>query len=118
MKKVESHLEMLTDEKRNQGMSATEARNAALREFGGVSQMREKYREMSGLKAVEFLAQRAPQPSHVETKSRICHRHRSAAGDRIVISRLRPLFSRMCGDQFYLCQFGRRLPVFKRMLGA
>jgi hypothetical protein len=54
---VESHLEMLADEKRNQGMSATEARNAALREFGGVSQMREKYREMSGLKAVEILGQ-------------------------------------------------------------
>src|ERR1700730_7064443 len=54
---VESHLEMLADEKRSQGMSATEARNAALREFGAVSQMREKYREMSGLKAVEILGQ-------------------------------------------------------------
>jgi predicted permease len=54
---IESHLEMLAEEKRKQGMSAAEARNAALREFGGVSQTREKYREMSGLRFVETLGQ-------------------------------------------------------------
>jgi predicted permease len=53
----ESHLEMLAEEKRQQGMSAADARNAALREFGAVSQVREKYREMSGLKIVETLGQ-------------------------------------------------------------
>jgi hypothetical protein len=96
-------------------MSATEARNAALRGFGGVSQMRKKYHEMSGLKAVEFLAQDLRYSlSHVETQSRICRHYHSAADDRIVTSQLRPLFARMCGHPFYLCRFGLRLSKYSK----
>jgi predicted permease len=54
---VESHLEMLVEENRRKGMSADDARNTALREFGGVTQVREKYREMSGLRFMETLSQ-------------------------------------------------------------
>jgi hypothetical protein len=80
---TESHLEMLTEEKRKQGISATEARNAALREFGGVSQMREKYREMSGLKAVEILAQDLRYSFRMLRRNpRICRRDRSPADSK------------------------------------
>src|SRR5437016_3469087 len=54
---IHSHLEMLVEEKRRQGMSAEEARNAALREFGGVTQVRESYKQARGIRLVETLGQ-------------------------------------------------------------
>ena len=44
-----AHLEMLTEENIRRGMSLEEARYAARREFGGVEQTRELYRERRGL---------------------------------------------------------------------
>lgn len=52
---VRSHLEMAQEEYRAQGMTEEEARQAALRSFGGVTQVREKYRLRRGLPFLEHL---------------------------------------------------------------
>jgi predicted permease len=54
---VRSHLEMLTEENIRRGMSAEDARRAARREFGGVEQTKESYREQHGLPFLESLLQ-------------------------------------------------------------
>lgn len=54
---IHAHLEMLEEENRRRGMTSDDARNAALREFGGVAQMRETYREINGLGLVESFIQ-------------------------------------------------------------
>ncbi len=50
---IRSHLEMQIEDHQRQGMSAEEARYAALRKFGGVDQVKEMYRQRRGLPAVE-----------------------------------------------------------------
>ena len=50
---IGAHLEMQVEEYRRQGMTAEEARYAALRKFGGVDQVKETYRDRRGLPAVE-----------------------------------------------------------------
>ena len=52
-----AHLEMLAAENVSKGMSPEEARYAARREFGGVEQMKEIYRERRGLIMVETMFQ-------------------------------------------------------------
>ena len=54
---IRAHLEMLEEENRRRGMSPGEAHNAAMREFGGVEQMKETYREINGLRFAETLIQ-------------------------------------------------------------
>src|SRR5689334_2329362 len=54
---LESHLEMLVEEKRRQGMSEEEARRAARLHFGGIPQTEELYREGRSLQWVETLLQ-------------------------------------------------------------
>src|SRR5271157_5125014 len=54
---VRAHLEMLIEENVHRGMSREEARFAALREFGGVEQVKESYREQRGLMMIETLLQ-------------------------------------------------------------
>jgi predicted permease len=54
---VRAHIELLTEENVRHGMPATVARYAALREFGGVDQAKEVYREQRGLPMVETLMQ-------------------------------------------------------------
>ena len=49
------HLEMQIEDYRRQGMTAEEARYAALRKFGGVDQVKETYRDRRGLPVVETL---------------------------------------------------------------
>jgi predicted permease len=56
---VTFHLETLASEYRRRGVSATEARTAALRDFGGVTQMKEAYREQRGVPAIETFIQDA-----------------------------------------------------------
>ena len=51
------HLEMETEAQLRQGVSASEARFAALRRFGGVSRTKEEYREQRGLPMIETLLQ-------------------------------------------------------------
>ncbi|MGA2736230.1 MAG: ABC transporter permease [Bryobacteraceae bacterium] len=53
---VEVHLEMRAAELRQQGVAADAARAAARREFGGLEQMKESYRDRRGVPWVEILA--------------------------------------------------------------
>src|SRR4051812_330217 len=50
---IGEHLRMQSEAYERQGMSAAEARLAALRQFGGVEQVKESYREQRGLPLVE-----------------------------------------------------------------
>src|SRR3984893_4307066 len=52
-----SHLQLLTEENVRGGLTAEEARRAARREFGGVEQTREAYREQRGLPLLDTLWQ-------------------------------------------------------------
>jgi putative ABC transport system permease protein len=54
---LRTHLEMAAEENVRRGMSAEEARYAARREFGGVEQMKETYRERRGLPVIETFLQ-------------------------------------------------------------
>ena len=53
---IASHLAMLEEGFRERGMSAVEAKLAARREFGGVTQMQESYRERRGIPWLEIAA--------------------------------------------------------------
>ena len=52
-----SHLQFLTEENIRRGMGTKEARYAARREFGGVEQTKESYRERRGLPFLDTLVQ-------------------------------------------------------------
>jgi predicted permease len=54
---LRGHLDALTEENIRRGMTAEEARYAARREFGGLEQAKEAYREQRGLPFVETLLQ-------------------------------------------------------------
>lgn len=54
---VRSHLEMLTEENQQRGMSLEEARRAASRTFGWVDHVKENYREQRGLPRLETVFQ-------------------------------------------------------------
>jgi predicted permease len=52
---IQSHIEMATEANIAAGMSPKEARYAALREFGGVEQIKERYRDERGIRWLEEL---------------------------------------------------------------
>jgi predicted permease len=52
---IDGHIELLIEDHLRQGMSPEEARYLALREFGGVEQMKETYRDRRSLASVETL---------------------------------------------------------------
>jgi putative ABC transport system permease protein len=52
---VRAHLELLADEYVRRGMPKTEARASARRDFGGVDQVKESYRDQRGFAALESL---------------------------------------------------------------
>lgn len=54
---LRTHLELLVEEKRRQGMSEEEARRAASVHFGGIAQTEEAYRERRGLHFLETFLQ-------------------------------------------------------------
>jgi putative ABC transport system permease protein len=54
---LRAHLDMLTEENIRRGMSPVEARHAARREFGGVEQAKELYREQRGIQLIDALLQ-------------------------------------------------------------
>src|SRR5260370_12101164 len=54
---VRAHLEMLTAENIRRGMSCEDARHAARREFGGLEQAKELYREQRGLPFLDHFMQ-------------------------------------------------------------
>jgi macrolide transport system ATP-binding/permease protein len=53
---IEAHLAMLTEDNVRRGMTPEEARTAARRHFGGVTQVKEEQRERRGLAWIEVLA--------------------------------------------------------------
>ena len=60
---IGAHLDLLAEEFVRRGMTVDDARAAARREFGGVDQMREQYRDQRGLLGQappERVRQRAP----------------------------------------------------------
>jgi hypothetical protein len=54
---LRGHIDALTEENIRRGMNENEARHAARREFGGVEQLKECYRNQRGLPFLETLAQ-------------------------------------------------------------
>src|SRR5207302_11352804 len=54
---LQTHLDLLTEENIRRGMSPAEARYAARREFGGVEQAKELYRDQRGIPSLETLLQ-------------------------------------------------------------
>ncbi len=54
---LRAHLELLTEENMRKGMTPEEARHAARREFGGLEQTKELYREQRGLLFLQTLLQ-------------------------------------------------------------
>ena len=52
---LRSHIDMAVGEHRRRGLSEQEARTQALREFGGVTQARERYRDQRGFPLLESL---------------------------------------------------------------
>ena len=54
---MRAHIDLAVEENLKRGMSAQEARTAALREFGGVAQTKERYRVQRGLPRIEALIQ-------------------------------------------------------------
>lgn len=54
---VQAHLDLLADDYVAQGMSPADARLAARKAFGGVDQVKERYREQRGLPVIDALAQ-------------------------------------------------------------
>jgi len=56
---IRTHLDLLADQHVSRGMSPVEARAAARRDFGGVEQMKETYRDQRGLPWLETFVQDA-----------------------------------------------------------
>src|SRR5687767_2264745 len=54
---VQSHLDLLTEEHMARGLSPEDARLAARRSFGGVDQLKERYRDQRGLPVFDVLIQ-------------------------------------------------------------
>src|ERR1700757_1631597 len=54
---LHGHLDLLTEENVRRGMSASEARCAARREFGGIEQTKQRYREQRTLPWLDTLLQ-------------------------------------------------------------
>jgi predicted permease len=54
---IEHHLDLMTEENLTLGMSPTEARQAALRKFGGVEQIKEVARDQFGIRWLEDFVQ-------------------------------------------------------------
>jgi len=52
---IQAHLDLLTDEHQQRGLSPAAARAAALRDFGGVVHVKESYREQRGLAFLDAL---------------------------------------------------------------
>ncbi len=66
---LRSHIDRLTEENIRRGMSEKEARSAAQREFGGLEQIKESYRDQRGLPFFETLAQDLRYASRMLVKS-------------------------------------------------
>ena len=50
---LQAHIDLAIEDQRRRGLPEPEARTAALRAFGGVTQTRERYREQRGMPLIE-----------------------------------------------------------------
>jgi predicted permease len=66
---LRAHLDALTEEKIKQGINEEEARHAARREFGGIEEAKESYRDQRSLPFFETLAQDLRYASRMLVKS-------------------------------------------------
>ena len=66
---LRGHIDALTEENIRRGMSENDARHAARREFGGIEQTKESYRDQRGLPFFETLAQDLRYASRMLVKS-------------------------------------------------
>src|SRR5277367_204387 len=66
---VRAHIDALTEENIRRGMHEQEARHAARREFGGLEQTKESYRDQRGLAFFETLMQDLRYASRMLVKS-------------------------------------------------
>src|ERR1700727_3065400 len=66
---LNEHLRLLTDENIRRGMNTADARAAAHREFGGIEQTKEKYREQRGWPAMSMLWRDVRYGSRLLTKT-------------------------------------------------
>ena len=69
---VKAHLELLTDEFVARGLSRAEARLAARRAFGGVDQMKERYRDQRGIRLIQEAIQDARYALRLMRRDRWC----------------------------------------------
>ena len=53
---LRAHIDLAIEEHRGRGMNEAQARTAALRSFGGLTQIRESYRAQRGLPSLEQIA--------------------------------------------------------------
>ena len=67
---VEAHLDLLTQEYITRGMSAADARLAARRAFGGIDQMKERYRDQRGFAVLTELLQDARYAARLMSRER------------------------------------------------
>ena len=82
---VQCHLEMVAAEKIREGMTPEDARAEARREFGGVEQTKETYRDARGIPLVESLIQDLRYAARVLRKSGL------ASWSTILFDKLVPL---------------------------
>jgi len=54
---IQAHLELLTQDYINRGLSPRDARDAARRAFGGIDQIKERYRDQRGVPVIETFVQ-------------------------------------------------------------
>jgi predicted permease len=66
---IQAHLDLLIEEHVRRGMSRADARAAARREFGGVDQIKESYRDQRGLPFVESMVQDVRYALRILTKN-------------------------------------------------
>ncbi len=100
---VAAHLDLLAEENIRRGMPREEANYAARREFGGVEQIKETYRDRRGLPVIETFLQDLRYGTRMLRKNRGFHRRRRAHSWRWALARP-PRFSawrtRSCSAHF------------------
>ena len=67
---IQAHVDLLTDEHIGRGLTPAEARLAARRDFGGVEQVKETYRDRRGLPVINGLSQDARFAARLIVKDR------------------------------------------------
>jgi len=102
---IREHLTLLTDEFVRRGLPPREARDAALRAFGGVDKIKAEYREQRGLPIVDLLAQ------DVRFACRVLIRDRGFAATAILVLAIGIGVNNMMFTMIYGSTTLRGLPI-------